>query len=316
MLNILTWDLVCRPFEFVSIGFSPAELLQEGYWNTASSMAHSSHDALLDRILDVAVSAAKEAGGLMRSRLGRTPVGKTKFTTKDLVTEVDIKCQAAIQAHITASFPEHSMLGEESVPPGSAASASALAEFAAKEWLWIVDPLDGTTMFAHGIPSSVVSIGVAHKGTVVVSCIYNPYLEELFTAIKGRGAFCSGERIHVANDTTEMAGALWATGFHHTEHIGGLMVKALATLLRASRGVRCLGSAAMHLAYVAAGRFTGACNRWHLLAFKAVQRNLHLGHWSGVPIASSILHQVAVTHSSPFQCIAISLRLQASRNWT
>jgi len=224
-------------------------------------MAHSSHDALLDRILDVAVSAAKEAGGLMRSRLGRTPVGKTKFTTKDLVTEVDTKCQDIIQAHITASFPEHSMLGEESVPPGSAASTSALAEFAAKEWLWIVDPLDGTTMFAHGIPSSVVSIGVAHKGTVVVACIYNPYLEELFTAIKGRGAFCSGQRIHVAKDTTEMVGALWATGFHHTEHIGGLMVKALATLLRASRGVRCLGSAAMHLAYVAAGRFTGACNR-------------------------------------------------------
>lgn len=116
--------------------------------------------------------AASEAGALMKANVG-ADVLKTKFNPKDLLTEVDGQCQTIIEKVVSKQFPDHALLGEESVAPGAAASTVALSdaldgEGGVAEWLWIVDPIDGTTNFVHGIPLSAVSIGVAYRGQVVV----------------------------------------------------------------------------------------------------------------------------------------------------
>lgn len=222
----------------------------------AASVAATLPAKLLDDIANVAIRAAKTAGHEIRANAGRVG-GTAKFTEKDLVTEVDTRCQALIERAIKEAFPTHEMLGEEDVPPGSVASAAAIAAKAAAEWLWIVDPLDGTTSFIHGFHGSCVSIGVAHRGVMVVGVIYNPHANELFTAIGGRGAFCNGDRIHVASHTAALSGALLGVGFHSVPIVAETMVKGVAAMLKASRGVRCVGSAALHLANTAAGRLTG-----------------------------------------------------------
>lgn len=119
------------------------------------------------------VHAATEAGELLKSNLG-ADVLKTKFNPKDLLTEIDSECQKLIEDVATKHFPDHALLGEENVDPGAEASTVALNNALQKhgttgsEWLWIVDPIDGTTNFVHGMPLSAVSIGVAYKGQLVI----------------------------------------------------------------------------------------------------------------------------------------------------
>lgn len=128
-----------------------------------------------NQVLAAAVHAASEAGALMKAKVG-ADVLKTKFNPKDLLTEVDGQCQTVIEKVVSKQFPEHALLGEENVAPGAAASTVALSDAldgdGVAEWLWIVDPIDGTTNFVHGIPLSAVSIGVAYRGQVVVGKNY------------------------------------------------------------------------------------------------------------------------------------------------
>lgn len=124
------------------------------------------------QVLAAAVRAASEAGALMKANVGADVV-KTKFNPKDLLTEVDGQCQTVIEKVVSKQFPDHALLGEENVEPGAAASTVALSNALEKregvaEWLWIVDPIDGTTNFVHGMPLSAVSIGVAYRGQLVV----------------------------------------------------------------------------------------------------------------------------------------------------
>lgn len=218
-------------------------------------MSMSSVDEL-SAILAVAVAAAREAGALIVAGSGRVAVDHIKANAKDLVTEVDNACQNVIERAARAAFPDHDFLGEESVAPGSAASAAALSAAASSPWLWVVDPLDGTTNFVHGLPQSVVSIGVARRGVVEVAVVYNPFLDELFTAVRGRGATFNGAPMRAAG-TSGLGQALFAVGFHSNEAVGQTMMRGAAAMLRHVRGVRNLGSAALHLAYVAAGRLDG-----------------------------------------------------------
>lgn len=226
--------------------------------------AQSPSDEELKAVLEVATAAARQAGALMRQHVGRIDVEKEKATYQDLVTACDKACQDTIEAAIKSSFPTHDILGEESVPSGWAASTAAIdaklravADGLPTPWLWIIDPIDGTTNFVHGIPCSVVSIGVAYKDSVVVGCIYEPYRDEMFTAIKGQGAHLNGRPIHVDSVNTTVARSLWGYGLHHTHHVGGIMIRGLHAMLKVSRGCRSLGSAALHLAYVSCGRLTG-----------------------------------------------------------
>lgn len=157
------------------------------------------------------------------------------------------------------TFPNHDFLGEEDVPPGKEASAAALeAKLAANSsdgWLWIVDPIDGTTNFVHGMPLCMPSIAATYNGVVVVGVIYDPHRDELFTAIKGRGAYMNGERISVGSQGV-IGDAIVAMGSPPGVQSMEMSLKGVQALMPKVRTIRMLGSAAIMLAWVANGRLT------------------------------------------------------------
>lgn len=225
---------------------------------------------MIPEIEQTAIRAAKEAGALIRQKCGRAARTIVKANAYDLVTEVDKACEEIVRRHVGEQFPQHQILGEEGVAPGSEASAQAVEESRAAEYLWVIDPIDGTTNFIHGLPASVVSIGVAHRGEVIVGVIYDPFADELFVARKGEGAYLNGERIHVSTEAT-LPEALLATGFPtDLAKARVLNMRGMMALTPIVRNVRAFGTAAMHLAYVAAGRLTGFwemdLNAWDLSA--------------------------------------------------
>jgi myo-inositol-1(or 4)-monophosphatase len=221
--------------------------------------------------------AARKGGAcaLREQAAGRGGVYKEKAGQMDIVTLADVAAQAAIYEVVQAHFPEAvasgllQFLGEESVEAGSAASAAALASMVDAETLIIADPIDGTTMFAHGIATWVVSIGVAVRGTLVAGAIYHPGADELFSAATGQGATVNGQPMRVSSEVA-MRNALFGYGLHNTPHVAATMCRAVTGLVQVARGCRSLGSAALHLAYVAAGRLTGFTeldlNSWDLAA--------------------------------------------------
>ena len=173
---------------------SSSSALQVLATGTASSTAtETSVDlpslAELQEVLKIADIAARKAGILIRDNIGaRVKYSKTNY--KDVVTAIDLESQKVIESTINQAYPTHGFLGEESVEAGHCASVEALelilkTDSASSGWVWCVDPIDGTTNFASGLPLCVVSIGVAYKEQVVVGLIYNPVLEEMYTAIKG-----------------------------------------------------------------------------------------------------------------------------------
>jgi len=155
------------------------------------------------------------------------------------------------------AFPNHAFLGEEDVPPGKDASAAALNAKLADDanWLWIVDPIDGTTNFVHGMPLCMPSVAATYKGEVVVGVIYDCHRKELFTAVKGRGAFMNGERIQVGQQET-IGDAIVAMGSPPAVESMEMSLKGVAALMPKVRTIRMLGSAAIMLAWVANGRLT------------------------------------------------------------
>lgn len=225
---------------------------------------------MYDRFADVAESAAREAGRLIRERIGRaTSIGE-KTSNMDLVTEVDKESEAIIRTELLAAFPEHKILGEEGVAPGSQASTEALSKAVSAEYLWIVDPIDGTTNFVHGYPGCTVSIALAHRGEVIVGVIYDPLRDEMFSARRNEGAYLNGERIAVSKEDS-LNVSLLATGFPvDREWARNVNVRGLNALILHCRNIRAAGSAALHMAYVACGRLTGFweidLNAWDLAA--------------------------------------------------
>lgn len=157
-----------------------------------------------------------------------------------------------------ATFPNHDFLGEEDVAPGKEASASALeAKLSSSDsdWLWIVDPIDGTTNFVHGMPLSMPSVAAAYKGEVVAGVIYDPHRDELFTATKGGGAFMNGKPINVGAQDV-IGDAVVAMGSPPAEESMVMSLKGVQALMPKVRTIRMLGSAALMLAWVANGRLT------------------------------------------------------------
>lgn len=162
----------------------------------------------------------------------------------NLVTEADHASEKAIIETIREKFPDHFILCEES---GEMPTES--------EYKWIIDPIDGTVNYAHGIPLCCVSIGVEHKGKMILGAVFNPFLDEFYLAERGKGAFLNGKAIHVS-DKTKVIDACVVTGFPYTyldSDNGPLEV--FERFLRKGVAVRRLGSAAIDLCWVAAGRF-------------------------------------------------------------
>lgn len=213
-------------------------------------------DELLEQILQVAIDASRKAGDIILGNAGGAEVTNRKANSRDLLTMIDPLCEKTIQETVLASFPEHDFLGEEDVPPGKEASAAALeAKLASSDWLWIVDPIDGTTNFVHGMPMNMPSVACTCNGEVVVGVIYDCHRDEMFTAIRGQGAFLNGEPIHVGQQN-ELGDAIVAMGSPPGEESMEMSLKGIQALMPKCRTIRMLGSAAIMLAWIANGRLT------------------------------------------------------------
>jgi len=221
------------------------------------------------RFLEVAIDAAHEGGQIMR-KFGSegADIVKTKQNTRDLLTVYDGQVQDVIVKRIRDNFPAHRILGEENVEPGADAATRATEEaFALNNsnnnntddddvYVWIIDPIDGTTNFVHGMPLSAISIGIASLKTreVVVGVIYDPFRREMFHAVKGKGAFMDATKISV-DDCSKIDDCLVATGYAPTEASSKFLLNATTNLTKYPvRSIRMLGSAAIMLAWVACGR--------------------------------------------------------------
>ncbi len=205
----------------------------------------------------VAVNIASKAGEWIQSKLGNHQSVKEKQSGQDLVTEVDKGAEKLIRKLILTYFPDHQILGEEGVEPGAEASKQALEAMKDAEYLWIVDPIDGTTNFIHGFPFFSVSIALVHKGEIIVGVVYDPSNDEMFVAEKGKGAYAHGKRMQV-DPAQNLSQSLVATGFPADAKVA--LPRNLNTIAHVApkvRNIRSGGSAALHLAYVAAGRLSG-----------------------------------------------------------
>jgi len=203
-------------------------------------------NSAMNRELEVAINAAQAAATVLSSFAGKAAVSQK--SSQNLVTEADLEAERVISEIITASFPDHQILGEE----GGAAGGSDA------DSLWVVDPLDGTNNYAHGIPQYCVSIAYYKKGQPQVGVILDPNRNEIFRAVAGGGAFLNDKPIHVSNAMT-LADSIVSTGFSYER--GEVITKTLSAIERLFnsdvRGIRRLGSAALDLCWVACGRLQG-----------------------------------------------------------
>ena len=219
----------------------------------------------LDTLLETAIDASQQAGALLLKYAGagfhieyKNPI--------NLVTDADRAAEQCIIDRIKTHFPAHRFFAEE----------RGRLEEEQSPYLWIIDPLDGTTNFAHGYPAYCVSIGLEYEGRCVLGAIFDPSRNELFTAIEHRGAQLNGRPIHVSNAMT-LDSSLLVTGFaydiretprNNLDHFAKFALKA--------QGLRRTGSAALDLCYVAAGRFDGfwevRLNPWDMAAGSVIVR--------------------------------------------
>ena len=205
-------------------------------------------ERIMNPMLNIGIRAARAAGKVITQNLDRyDPQSIQKKQRNDFVTEVDRKAEAEIVGVLRKAFPDHSFLCEES---GLIGDKDA-------EFQWIIDPLDGTTNFIHGLPHFSVSIALTQKNRLFQAVIYDPMRQELFTAGKGEGAFLDNKRLRVSN-RNQLADALLSSGFPYREGQDlDFYQRTLRHFTERSGGVRRLGSAALDLAYVAAGRVEG-----------------------------------------------------------
>jgi myo-inositol-1(or 4)-monophosphatase len=195
---------------------------------------------------DFAVELAKEAGQVLMDCFERRLVVESKSSEIDLVTEADVASEKLIVKAIRERYPEHGVLSEE-----------GLGEKQAGEFLWLIDPLDGTTNYAHGYPVFCVSIALQREGETVLGVTYDPVRDELFCAEKGQGAYCNGRRLSVSG-AINLRRSLLATGFPYARaSIEDNNVAEFGRIMPRVQGVRRGGAATLDMAYVAAGRLDG-----------------------------------------------------------
>ena len=217
----------------------------------------------MEPMLNIALKAARKAGEIIESAFERLDlVAIEEKGRNDYVSEVDRNAEKEIIYHLSKAYPDHKFLGEESGETGPQDA----------EYEWIIDPLDGTTNFLHGIPHFAVSLACRHKGQLVHGVIVDPIKREEFTASKGKGAMVNGRRIRVSN-AKGMDGALIGTGIPFNGFALDQIqpyTECLKEIAGQTAGIRRPGSAALDLAYVASGRFDGFwemnLNNWDIAA--------------------------------------------------
>jgi myo-inositol-1(or 4)-monophosphatase len=205
----------------------------------------------LQIFLDIATEAALAAGSVLQQHWGNLDSVEEKGRSGDLVTIADREAEAAILQVLHRHVPDHNILTEESGQRGNLES----------EFLWAIDPLDGTTNYAHDYPVSAVSIGLMLNGVPIVGAIFDPFRQELFRAAIGQGATCNRRPIHVSK-TAELSNSLLVTGFAYDRRqtIDNNYAE-FCYLTHLTHGVRRSGSAAIDLASVACGRLDGYWER-------------------------------------------------------
>ena len=205
----------------------------------------------LQIFLDVATESVLAAGAILKERWGKLENIQEKGRPGDLVTEADKQAEAAVLEVLQRHLPEHQILAEESGKLGGIES----------QYLWAIDPLDGTTNYAHGFPMAATSVGLLINGIPQVGAVYNPFSDELFRAAKGLGATCKRRPIAVSA-TTELSKSLLITGFaYDRRETSDNNYAEFCHLTHLTQGVRRVGCASMDLASVACGRLDGYWER-------------------------------------------------------
>src|ERR687897_2560075 len=221
-------------------------------------------------LLDGAVAAARAGGAVLVEGLRRPKQVELKSERASIVTWADVTAQAAIVGVIAERFPDHSILAEEG--PGDVASGPAT---------WLIDPLDGTTNYAHGVPFACTSLAVCDADGLAAGAIFDPFRGELFTAVRGGGAWLGDERLTVSPADSPGSG-LVCTGIQSDDPDAiAAFGRRIVALSRHCRGVRCVGSPALCLAYVAAGRVDAFVERDATFAWDVGAGALLIGEAGG-----------------------------------
>ena len=249
---------------------------------------------------ELAISVAKEAGRILRDNIGKIQSEHVEDKNPfDYVTEIDRSCEQLIIKSIKKYYPDHAILAEES---GASSNKN--------RFCWIIDPLDGTTNFIHGVAHSAISIALQEANEIVLGVIYDPYRDELFYAEKGKGAYCNADRISVSSQGN-INNCLIGTGFpFKSRQFLDRYWRVLSEIFMEVSGIRRTGSAALDLCYVACGRFDGfwelKLSPWDIAAGSIIVNesggkitdfeggNNHI--WNGDVIATnSIIHRTILT---------------------
>jgi myo-inositol-1(or 4)-monophosphatase len=249
--------------------------------------------------LSAALDAARRAGRLLQEELGGTRRIRHKRSVIDLVTEMDQRAEALIVARLLGAFPDHAVLAEES---GATDGRS--------EYRWLIDPLDGTTNYAHGLPLFAVSVALERSGVIELGVAYDPSRDECYVAERGRGATLNGEAIRVSSVET-LDQALLVTGFpYDIRTTAETNLPEYAALAVRAQAVRRLGSAVLDLCYVACGRLDGfwelALGPWDMAAGGLIVQeaggrvtNVHGGLWRlegpGILASNSSVHDAILS---------------------
>ncbi|CAH2106783.1 unnamed protein product [Euphydryas editha] len=201
----------------------------------------------IDEYFEVALELVKTAGNLIIEFRNGCKEFESKSSDIDLVTEIDKKVEETLIKGLSAIYPEHKFIGEESVADGAKCELT-------EEPTWIIDPVDGTLNFIHGYPSSCISLGLVINKESVAGIIYNPIVNQLFTAKKGKGAFLNDRQIHVSQ-VKEVRNALisFEAGTSRDEERQRTVLENFKMLVTKAQGVRAVGSAALNMAMVALG---------------------------------------------------------------
>lgn len=228
-------------------------------------------------LLNIAVRAARRAGDLIVRNIDRVPTLNVRSKSRnDFVSEVDHMAERDIVETIRRTHPDHGFLGEEGGRSGG------------DEFVWIIDPLDGTTNFLHGFPTFAVSVACEHRGRLEHAVVYDPMRQELYTASRGDGAQLDGRRIRVSKQPG-LEGALIGTGFPYRANAQWIdeYLAMLKAVMQQTAGIRRPGAASLDLAYVAAGRIDGfweiGLNAWDTAAgtLLITEAGGHIGTLSG-----------------------------------
>jgi len=234
----------------------------------------------MEALLQFAQQLARDAGQLMLSERAESSLHRDYKDGIELVTQADLKVDALICERIRQHYPDHAILSEESSPDLQRPWESPVP-------VWIIDPIDGTVNYAHGHIQSAVSIAYLEDGQVSMAVVYNPFTDELFHAVAGAGAYLNDEPISVSGKT-DLSRALIATGFPYVKEGLEPMVDRVQAILTHCADIRRLGSAALDICWLAAGRMDGyfeSVSLWDFAAARLIagEAGAQCGHFSAIP---------------------------------